>query len=213
MKLKELLKKQNIKWPEGATHAVQDYDGCVKFASSNNLDLINGVWNRKSHALMGSIVGLQVSSDWNTAIVGRHWFEGHPHAELMLQYAQDAMTTSEPWKLWQVQDGDFGGPKGEWWNLEEYSNLWIIGKNYRRKPITKLIHGVEIPDISFTPEYLQNYWFPAPSTDADGFCHQTRYAPMCSGDIHRLNHNLCYPHTEEGKQAAILHAKAMLGIK
>lgn len=150
--------------------------------------------------------------DWNKNIkVEVLMNQGHPHAELMLQYAQDAMTTSEPWKLWQVQDGGFGGPKGEWWNLEEYSNLWIIGKNYRRKPITKLIHGVEIPDISFTPAYLQNYWFPNPSTD--GFCHQTRYAALSSGDIHRLNHNLCYPYTEKGKQAAILHAKAMLGIK
>jgi hypothetical protein len=36
----------------------------------------------------------------------------------------------------------------------------------------------------------------------------------CSNEInnHLRDNNLCYPFTEEGKQAAILHAKAMLGI-
>ena len=28
----------------------------------------------------------------------------HIHAELMKQYAEDAMTTDEPWKLWEVYD-------------------------------------------------------------------------------------------------------------
>ena len=136
---------------------------------------------------------------------------GHPHVKLMLQYAQDAMTTSEPWKLWQVQDGDFGGPKGEWRNLEEYSNLWIIGKNYRRKPITKLIHGVEVPDISFQPNPHDEYFHPDP-TMYNMYCH-TYFFEVSPADHFRSKHNLCYPNTEEGREAAILHAKAMLGIK
>lgn len=37
MKLKELLKHHNIVWPSNATHAVQDMDGEVKFASSSNI--------------------------------------------------------------------------------------------------------------------------------------------------------------------------------
>ena len=28
----------------------------------------------------------------------------HIHAELMKQYAEDAMTTDEPWKLWEAYD-------------------------------------------------------------------------------------------------------------
>ena len=27
----------------------------------------------------------------------------HPHAELMMQYAEDAMETDEPWLLWQYR--------------------------------------------------------------------------------------------------------------
>lgn len=205
MKLKELLKKQNIKWPEGATHAVQDYDGCVKFASSNNLDLINGVRNRKSHALMGSIAGLQ----WNTAIIPHSSIEttneAHPHAELMLQYAQDAMTTTEPWKLWQFRS-----------NLDNWeplirNPLWGHSTSYRRRPITKLIHGVEVPDISFIPEQDKEYYFPAPHITKLYGC--TNYLSKSENDSFKVQQGLCYPHTEEGKQAAILHAKAMLGIK
>ncbi len=159
--------------------------------------------------LKGSIFG---NSDWDKNIkVEVLMNQGHPHAKLMLQYAQDAMTTSEPWKLWQVQDGDFGGPKGEWSNLEEYSNLWIIGKNYRRKPITKLIHGVEVPDIIFTPEDNEYYFYPDPTKprmyEMEYF---HKYAEECE---HRLTNKMCYPTTDEGRQAAILHAKAMLGVQ
>lgn len=27
----------------------------------------------------------------------------HPHAELMKLYAEDAMTTEHPWRLWEVR--------------------------------------------------------------------------------------------------------------
>lgn len=27
----------------------------------------------------------------------------HPHAELMKQYAEDAMMTEYPWRLWEVR--------------------------------------------------------------------------------------------------------------
>ena len=74
----------------------------------------------------------------------------------------------------------------------------------------KLIHGVEVPDISFTPKKEQHYYYPnarAPELFGD--------FPYSGDDIdtHLTLHNMCYPCTEKGKQAAILHAKAMLGIK
>ena len=78
-------------------------------------------------------------------------------------------------------------------------------------PRIKLIHGVEVPDISFKPKYNQNYYFP--SINNSRHCLLTYHK---EGDLHdafRIQYDLCYPETEEGKQAAILHAKAMLGIK
>ena len=56
----------------------------------------------------------------------------HKHAELMMQYAQDAMETSEPWELWEyqtesMQEGDV------WKNCFPNPSFDGIYK-YRRKP-------------------------------------------------------------------------------
>ena len=53
----------------------------------------------------------------------------HKHAELMMQYAQDAMETSEPWELWEYSHASSNG----WRNLDKMPS-WRIGNDYRRKP-------------------------------------------------------------------------------
>lgn len=55
----------------------------------------------------------------------------HPHAELMLQYAQDAMTTDKPWELWELCKS-FDPYLSEWRNLSTHPR-WIEGNKYRRK--------------------------------------------------------------------------------
>jgi hypothetical protein len=77
-----------------------------------------------------------------------------------------------------------------------------------KPPRTKLIHGVEIPDISFQPEPNRAYFYPNPSVPR--FYDDTFYDT--AKDKHRVCYGLCYPPTEKGREAAILHAKAMLGI-
>jgi hypothetical protein len=78
------------------------------------------------------------------------------------------------------------------------------------KPVTmKLVHGIEVPDISFHPTDGTAYYYPA--TNDDMFSTTTYYSKYLS-DRFRSDNNLCYPYTKEGKAAAILHAKAMLGI-
>ena len=77
-------------------------------------------------------------------------------------------------------------------------------------PRMKLIHGVEVPDISFKPSLLD--WHFCPQASSPLLSSRQKYC----GDVYdefRRRSNLCYPDTEEGRQAAILHAKAMLGIK
>ena len=53
----------------------------------------------------------------------------HKHAELMMQYAQDAMETDKPWELWEYSHASSNG----WRNLDEMPS-WRIGNDYRRKP-------------------------------------------------------------------------------
>jgi hypothetical protein len=78
-----------------------------------------------------------------------------------------------------------------------------------RKPIKmKLIHGVEVPDISFHPTDETDYYYPDATGDA--LFNIATYYDSYSADRFRSANNLCYPRTKEGKAAAILHAKAML---
>lgn len=131
----------------------------------------------------------------------------HPHAELMAQYAEDAKTNAKPWELWEVTNED----DHTCWNGLRGNPVWHSKLSYRRKPKTKLIHGVEVPDISFAPKDGEPYFFPEP-THPDMF-DDLIFDGSDMIDQHNCHFNLCYPYTEEGKQAAILHAKSMLGIK
>lgn len=129
--------------------------------------------------------------------------KGHIHAELMAQYAEDARTTDRPWELWE------GKNLFNKWVPLPFTPVWETNREYRRKPKTKLIHGVEIPDISFTPAKCEMYYYPytrSPELFGEFLC--------CEVDIdaHLQRQDMCYPYTDEGKEAAILHAKAMLGI-
>ena len=133
-----------------------------------------------------------------------HQTAGHVHAVLMAQYAEDAKTHPEPWKLWQVKCAD-----GAWRDCHD-NPTWGRDTEYRRKPKTHIVHGVEIPDLRATPKYGEYYYLVNPLSD----CLFTHY--RCTGNSSEdlwVERGLSYQSTEEGKQAAILHSKAMLGIK
>ena len=53
----------------------------------------------------------------------------HIHADLMLQYAQDAQETDKPWGRWEV----YGTVTGRWISLDE-GLYFMPGHQYRRKP-------------------------------------------------------------------------------
>ena len=78
-------------------------------------------------------------------------------------------------------------------------------------PRKKLIHGVEVPDISFEPRENETYYFPFPMHPELTRC--LVFDSHHPANQQNLKHKLCYPSTKEGRQAAVLHAKAMLGIK
>lgn len=65
---------------------------------------------------------------------------GHPHAELMAQYAEDARTHERPWLLWESANKDVG------WSTCPCNPSWQVDRQYRRKPRTIIINGHEVPD-------------------------------------------------------------------
>ena len=77
-------------------------------------------------------------------------------------------------------------------------------------PRTKLINGIEVPNNSFRPNHGEDY-YAIDLTDKRFYVEFKWRDDEMDFTLHERD--LCYPFTEEGKQAAILHAKAMLGIK
>lgn len=57
----------------------------------------------------------------------------HPHAELMLEYAKDAMETDKPWERWEFKISENVG----WQSFTEHCTTgpsWDTNYEYRRKP-------------------------------------------------------------------------------
>lgn len=78
----------------------------------------------------------------------------HIHAELMLQYAQDAMETDEPWTRWEIKHL----AEEEWSPVKSYP-AWYKEFQYRRKPKMLSINGFEFPEpCRVAPEIGTKYY-------------------------------------------------------
>jgi len=64
----------------------------------------------------------------------------HIHAELMMEYAKDAMETATPWRRWEKSWDGY-----TWQNLKD-DPVWGVACEYRRKKKTININGFEVPE-------------------------------------------------------------------
>ena len=78
----------------------------------------------------------------------------HKHAELMLQYAQDAAETERPWERWEFKtDGD------TWVELSKNPS-WFEDRKYRRKPQVIRVGRHEFPKpLTEAPEEGTDYFY------------------------------------------------------
>lgn len=129
--------------------------------------------------------------------------QGHVHADLMALYAEDAKTNAEPWKLWQIKSGSSD------WISCKFSPAWDTSCEFRRKPKTHTVNGVEVPDLRIKLKVGDRFYLVDPTEPE--FTHIYK-STNDSFETMWAERGLCYENTEEGKQAAILHAKAWLGI-
>lgn len=84
----------------------------------------------------------------------------HVHAEAMLEYAKDAMTTDKPWELWEFHKGS-----NSWNSLKEHPK-WVESCEYRRKPKVKrylIVNGIEVEQTDVKPAYGTKYYIPSMS--------------------------------------------------
>lgn len=128
---------------------------------------------------------------------------GHPHAALMAEYAKDAAETDKPWERWEYQDQGCIT-----WHAVAGHPYWTTNARYRRKPKppkTITVNGFEVPaPIDKAPHAGDVYWVPYPLGKT--LCMASTYKDAC--DRVRFERGLIHAN----KEAAVAHAKAMLGI-
>lgn len=126
----------------------------------------------------------------------------HKHAELMAQYAQDAMETDKPWERWEY----LAIACSNTWRKCEGQPAWHFTMKYRRKPRTININGFEVPEP--VRELLKDgaeYYIPSLKSSGGHDCHNWHGDDydnlwLAKGLIHLT------------KEAAQTHAKALLSF-
>lgn len=125
----------------------------------------------------------------------------HKHAELMLQYAQDAAETERPWERWEFKtDGD------TWVELSKNPS-WFEDRKYRRKPQVIRVGRHEFPKpIHERPRKGDVYWYVDMRQGEHYVC--STYWHHYDEDYGRLNKYVCHL-TEAAAQA---HADVLNAI-
>ena len=126
----------------------------------------------------------------------------HKHAELMLQYAQDAAETEKPWLRWEGR----GVSTSAVWVPMRQDFVFYNDFEYRRKPQT-LTYTVTMPEPMREAPQLDTEYYLVSLFEPMYF--EVAYWGDCSGERMLLKRGLCFK-TEED---AIAAAKAMLPIK
>ena len=126
----------------------------------------------------------------------------HIHAELMLQYAQDAMETSEPWLQWEAKHHT-----NKIWEPCCHTDMHFAAfLDYRRKPkmlSVTLANGevVNWPEPVRNVKFNQRYWVPIHSN-------KTLQRFKSTDDDYLFEYGVCHL----TKEAAEQHAAALLKI-
>ena len=130
----------------------------------------------------------------------------HKHAELMMQYAQDAMETDKPWERWQyqtepMQEGDV------WKNCFPNPSFDGVYK-YRRKPkmISVTLANGEVVSWPEPVKELRSgddYWY----IGASGGAHFDSYQ-ICDTE----NKIICMGVVHLTREAAEQHSEALFKI-
>ena len=79
----------------------------------------------------------------------------HVHAELMAEYAEDAMETDKPFLRWEFSDKE----ENIWYACTTHPK-WDVHIDYRKKSKFILINGIEVPEPVKSPKMNTMYVMP-----------------------------------------------------
>lgn len=120
---------------------------------------------------------------------------GHPHAELMAQYAEDAKSNDRPYSLWEYQRGNM------WIGLETHPS-WSTNIKYRHKRDVIKIGEYEFPKpLSEKPKLNKRYWFVS-TDEIVGFCASQDFWEDTLLDNRRLRSGIVHIDKEDAEEHA-----------
>lgn len=123
----------------------------------------------------------------------------HIHAELMMEYAKDAMETDKPWERWEFCIGG----NNEWIPCDG-NPFWDKDTVYRRKQKTIDINGIEVPE-PYRGEMRDGDTYYSPFLPDSSLCYTWE-----SDEFHKKMQELGMVHLS--KEAAIIHAEALASL-
>ena len=242
MKLLELMVQEKVQWPDGALWAVQDFDRELKFTETDEppecpvYSCTGEVWYRNGRKKFHSVYPSVRASDWGTKAVSKREYDAAVVAAKNVcpgdssctdpgcpcHYASDVATEYQPTYVpvqeWYVElapiiaaaaEGkvvQYLAADGNWY---DGSGAFMHPNAYRIKPEepkTIKVNGFDVSEpMRETPAEDTRYYLTS--------IHSVNYyewAVWC-GDVHDaqwLSRGILHSTSE----AAIAHAKAMLGI-
>jgi hypothetical protein len=128
--------------------------------------------------------------------------QGHPHAELMLQYAKDSLTNPEAWEEWEFTNNRSG-----WYALAR-SPSWHPENKYRKKQPMITVNGIKVKaGLKEEPEFGNKIY-------AVNLYGQVPYAEIVYNSWYSwvkdsVHNNLVFDNPED----AIAMTKALLSFK
>ena len=129
----------------------------------------------------------------------------HPHAELLMEYAKDAMETDKPWERWEWYCEDEFGER--WITLTEYNSSFFPRRIYRRKPKTIRIGNYDVPEpIREVPTIDTWVWYV--NLASDNGITKSKY----DGKNTVLNRAIEKRIAHLMMEAALLHVEALLSF-
>ena len=216
MKLLELMLQEQVQWPEGALWAVQDFDMELKFDDTDEppkcpVHSSSGeVWYRNGYHGFASMYLAVRASDWDTKAVSKAEYD----AAVAVEY-QPAYDTMRDWYaelapvIAAAAEGkvvQYLAADGNWY---DGSGAFISPNKYRIKPEepkTIKVNGFDVPEPMREAPAVNTRYYMA-YTAGDSYCEGDRWDGT-DYDCLWLQRGLLHTTAE----AAVAHAKAMLGI-
>ena len=237
MKLLELMLQEKVQWPEGALWAVQDFDRELKFDEVHEPPTLQGysmsgeVWYRGGYQEFDSVYLPVRASDWDTKAVSKAEYDaatavagymcpedasctdpGCPHhyadkqpayAAVRDWYAELApiIAAAAEGKVVQYLAAD-----GNWYTSQGAFSHPIEYRVKPEEPKTIKVNGFDVPEPMREPVAVCTPFYLADATVSKYY--SEFYWTAAESDTSWLARGLLHTTAE----AAVAHAKAMLGI-